>query len=68
MAKYIYRARICRESRSAGHMKESQDAVLTALKSRGLIVTQIQEAPQSAFSSLSRPVSRKPVKAKILAI
>lgn len=69
MAKYIYRARDLQGKQIRGTYEgESQDAVLTALKSRGLIVTQIQEAPQSAFSSLSRPVSRKPVKAKILAI
>jgi type IV pilus assembly protein PilC len=69
MAKYIYRARDLQGKQIRGTYEgESQDAVLTALKSRGLIVTQIQEAPQSAFSSLSRPVSRKPVKAKILAM
>lgn len=41
MAKYIYRARDLQGKQIRGTYEgESQDAVLTALKSRGLIVTQ----------------------------
>jgi len=69
MAKYIYKARDSQGKLVRGSFEgDSRDAAVKALKSRGLIVTQLQEAPESSFSKLSKSVSRKPVKAKVLAI
>ena len=69
MAKYIYKARDSQGKLVRGSFEgDSRDAAVKALKSRGLIITQLQEAPESSFSKLSKSVSRKPVKAKVLAI
>lgn len=69
MAKYTYKARDSQGKLVRGSFEgDSRDAAVKALKSRGLIITQLQEAPESSFSKLSKSVSRKPVKAKVLAI